>query len=168
MTEQPEPQTSSASVEITQKKPASDTSKETEANHIIMDYTMWSAGTGLIPVPLVDMMAITAIELNMVKKLCNLYGVPFSEQRGKSLIVSLIGGIHVGLWAGSLLKFVPVVGLAGVILPMPFIAGAMTYGVGKVFMQHFETGGTLLDFKPSTMKAFFAEKFKEGKAVISE
>lgn len=147
-------------------KPA--TSKETEANDIIMDYVMWSAGTGLIPVPLVDMMAMTVIELKMLKKLTELYRIKFSEHRGKSLIASLIGGVHAGLLAGNLLKFVPVFGLASVILPMPFIAGAITYAVGKVFVQHFEAGGTLLDFNPPKMEKFFAEKYKEGHLVISD
>ena len=35
------------------------------------------------------------------------------------------------------------------------MAGASTWAMGKVFTQHFATGGTLLDFDPDTMREHF-------------
>ncbi len=133
-----------------------------EANRIIKRYVAYSAGTALVPVPFIDMLVVTAIELRMLKRLSDHYDVPFSEQKGKALIGSLLGGLHAGFFSGSLLKMVPVIGVGGTVLPMAVLAGALTFAVGKVFVQHFETGGTLLDFDPSKVQTFFEEKFKDG------
>ena len=44
--------------------------------------------------------------------------------------------------------------IAGVIA-LPGLAFASTYAIGKVFVLHFEAGGTLLDFDPLKMRAHF-------------
>lgn len=137
-------------------------SKRADADKIVRRYMIWSAGTALIPLPVVDMIAVTAIELALLKKLSDHYDIRFSTQRGKALIASLIGGLHAGLFTGSLLKMVPVIGLGGAIVPIAMLAGALTYAVGKVFVHHFEAGGTLLDFDPSKLEKYFEQKFKEG------
>jgi uncharacterized protein (DUF697 family) len=138
------------------------TSKRADAERIVRRYMIWSAGTALIPLPLVDMVAVTAIELALVKKLSDHYNIGFSSQRGKALIVSLIGGVHAGLFTGSFLKMVPVIGFGGAVIPIAALAGALTYAVGKVFIHHFEAGGTLLDFDPSKLEKYFEQKLKEG------
>lgn len=61
---------------------------------------------------------------------------------------------------------IPVIGLGGVVVPSAIIFGAVTFAVGKVFVQHFETGGTLLDFDPVAVEAFFTKKMQEGRKVI--
>ncbi|MBD3305502.1 DUF697 domain-containing protein [candidate division KSB3 bacterium] len=140
-----------------------------EAQKIIDHYMLWSAGTALIPVPFVDTAAFTAVELKMLKRLCEQYGLPFSKHRGKAFIASLIGGVEVRVLTASLLKFVvPGFGFAGGVLTMGAISGALTYAIGKVFLLHFETGGTLLDFDPSTMQAYFVEQYHKGHAVASK
>jgi len=37
-----------------------------------------------------------------------------------------------------------------------------------VFVQHFESGGTLLDFDPKKMREYFASKLAEGKEVAAK
>jgi hypothetical protein len=54
-------------------------------------------------------------------------------------------------------------GLLG-ILAVPAFAGATTYAIGKVFIRHFESGGTFLDFDPSKAKAYFQQQFKKAKS----
>jgi uncharacterized protein (DUF697 family) len=137
-------------------------SKRADADRIVRRYMLWSASTALIPLPVVDMVAVAAIELALLVKLSDHYRIRFSAQRGKALIASLIGGLHAGLFSGSLLKMVPVIGLGGAIVPIAALAGALTYAVGKVFIYHFEAGGTLLDFDPSKLEKYFIKKFKEG------
>ncbi|NJL59719.1 MAG: hypothetical protein HC887_08825 [Desulfobacteraceae bacterium] len=51
---------------------------------------------------------------------------------------------------------------------MPASAGAMTYAVGRVFLQHFESGGTFLNFNPEEVKEHYARLFEEGKKVVAE
>jgi len=143
-------------------------SKITGANKIINSYVLWSAGTALIPLPFVDMVAVMAIELRMLQKLCSHYEIRFSSQKAKALAAAMIGGLHAGLFYRSLLKMVPVIGINGVVVSMAALAGALTYAVGKVFVQHFETGGTLLDFDSSKVEAFFKKKLEEGRKVVQD
>ena len=43
-------------------------------------------------------------------------------------------------------------------------ASASTYAVGRVFIQHFASGGTFLDFKPEEVRDFFNAEFKKTQA----
>ena len=44
---------------------------------------------------------------------------------------------------------------------MPVISAGATYIIGKVFIQHFASGGTLLDFNPPDYREFIkAQKEK--------
>lgn len=133
---------------------------------IVRNYMWWSMGAGLIPVPLVDMAAVTGVQLKMVADISKLYDVKFSENRGRSIIISLLGSLVPNAFArgfvGSLVKALPVVGTIGGTLSMSLFSGAATYAIGQVFIQHFELGGTLLDFDADKMRAYFEEQFKEG------
>src|SRR5271169_5928031 len=51
---------------------------------------------------------------------------------------------------------------------MPSLPAAFTYAVGKVFVQHFASGDTFLDFDPKTVREYFARRFEEGKLVVSK
>jgi len=51
---------------------------------------------------------------------------------------------------------------------LPAVAGASTYAVGQVFIQHFESGGTFLDFDPEKVKGYFAEQFEKGKLAVGD
>ena len=161
--EEPKKSPEGASAEITDTQSHAEPSRLAEANRLINRYVIWSAGTALVPIPFMDLIAVTAIELNMLRKLSAHYGITFTEQRGKALIASLIGGLHAGLFSRSLLKMIPVVGISGAVAPIAVLAGALTYAVGKVFLHHFEAGGTLLDFDPSKVKRYFEKHFRQGK-----
>jgi uncharacterized protein (DUF697 family) len=53
-----------------------------------------------------------------------------------------------------MLKFVPVVGTLAAAFVMPVLSAGATYAIGKAFIQHFESGGTLLDFNPPDYREF--------------
>ncbi|QWR77842.1 YcjF family protein [Candidatus Magnetomonas plexicatena] len=117
-----------------------------QAKKIVRDHSIFSAVPSLVPIPLLDSAAAMAVQLRMLKKLGELYGVEFSKQKVKTIIASLIGAIGTGAAAGSLVKTVPVVGMAIGVISMAVSFGAITYAIGIVFVNHFETGGTFLDF----------------------
>ena len=50
-------------------------------------------------------------------------------------------------------------------LTLPAASGALTYAVGRVFIQHFESGGTFLDFDPAEVSKYFAEKYEQGRKI---
>ncbi len=144
---------------------------ETEDDRkIIRNHVIGSMVVGLIPVPILDLAGIAGFQLNMIRRLAKAYGIPFNREKVKPLVASLIGGgvsIPIGSAIGSLLKVIPVVGQITGALALPVSAGAMTYAVGRVFVQHFASGGTFLTFDPEKVRAYYAEKLQEGEAVAS-
>jgi len=50
---------------------------------------------------------------------------------------------------------------------MPVVAGAATYTGGRVFIQHFASGGTFLTLDPDKVTNYYAEMLKEGKTVAA-
>jgi len=126
------------------------------ASKMVDRFSLWGGAAGLIPVPLVDVAAVGAVQLQLLRRLSQLYGVPFSENMGKSVLASLVGSIipaTSGMGVTSALKGVPIIGLLST-LAMPALSAGATYVIGKVFIQHFDSGGTLLDFNPPDYREF--------------
>jgi uncharacterized protein (DUF697 family) len=120
-------------------------------------FAIWSGVAGLIPLPVVDVLAVGGLQLQMLRRLSQIYDVPFSENRGKALIASLAGAMiptTSSIGAGSALKAVPFVGWAVAGFVMPVLSAGATYAIGKAFIQHFASGGTLLDFNPPDYREF--------------
>jgi uncharacterized protein (DUF697 family) len=112
------------------------------ARRIVERHKTYAAIGGLSPLPILNVSGVTAIIMRMVKQLSGLYDVPFERDRTRSLIISLIGGaVPTGLGAttASTLAFV-LPGHALVGLGVSAIAaGALTRGIGLVFLDHFES-----------------------------
>lgn len=140
--------------------------REAQALAIVKTHVPWAIGGGVLPIPGVDLAAVVAVQLRMLSKLADHYGVPFKRDAAKSVVVSLLGDVLGATLAGglvSLAKFVPVLGTAVGIAALPAMAGAVTYAIGKVFVAHFETGGTFLDLDPKKVKGYFLEEFEKAK-----
>lgn len=145
--------------------------KEQKALKTVKNYMWWSMGAGLIPVPWVDLAAVAAVQLKVLAEISKIYGVPFQESRGKAVISSLVGFVLPHAMAfgavGSLLKAIPVVGVLAGAPAMALFCGAYTWALGNVFIQHFESGGTFLNFKPEEVKEYFKTQFEEGRKMAA-
>jgi len=139
---------------------------------ILNQHIILTGAAGLIPAPILDLASISAIQANMIKEISNHYGVEFKENLCRNIIGALVTGTGaVALGTGvavSLMKSIPVLGTIGGMFTMPIIAGASTYALGKIFIEHFEKGGTLLDFKPEKAKERFKKEYQEGKKVAAD
>ena len=145
--------------------------KQQSATKKIRNYMWWSMGAGLVPVPFLDLVAISGVQLKLVSELAKIYEVPFSESRGKAIIGALIGTLVPQSLAcsvvGSALKAIPAVGTVAGASAMALSAGASAWALGKVFVQHFEAGGTLLDFDPEAVREYFRKQFEEGQKMAA-
>jgi uncharacterized protein (DUF697 family) len=131
--------------------------REEMASKLVDRFALWSGVAGLIPVPVVDVFAVGGLQIQMVRRISQIYDVGFSENRGKALIASLAGSMipaTSGIGAASMLKSVPIVGTIAGGFVMPALSAGATYAIGKAFIQHFATGGTLLDFNPPDYREF--------------
>jgi uncharacterized protein (DUF697 family) len=127
------------------------------AAKLVDRFAVWSGVAGLIPLPVVDVLAVGGLQMQMLRRVSQLYDVQFSENRGKALIASIAGTmipVTSGMGAASALKSVPILGMVASAFVMPVLSAGATYAIGKAFIQHFESGGTLLDFNPPDYKEF--------------
>ena len=141
------------------------------ADAIVRRNMLWSMGAGLIPVPFLDSAVVLSIQIKMLGELSGCYGTPFRTSSAKAAVSALLcslGGETLGrglLGTGvfsAIARRLPVLGFTLSALTMPVLHGTLTYALGKVFQQHFATGGTFLTFKPQETEAFFRAKFEEG------
>lgn len=150
-------------------QPASLPARSAQALALVRSYLPWSAGAGVIPLPGIDLTALLAVQLRMLAKLAELYEVPFRQQAAKSVVGSLLGTALPGSLAGgvaSTLKAIPVIGTLVGIAILPALGAAATYAVGKVFITHFESGGTFLDLDPASVEAHFRGEFAKAQAEV--
>ena len=127
------------------------------ASKLVNRFAVWSGVAGLIPLPVIDIVAVGGLQLQMLRRISQLYDVPFTENRGKALIASLAGALipaSSGMGAASALKAVPLFGTLAAGFIMPVLSAGATYAIGKAFIEHFTSGGTLLDFNPPDYREF--------------
>jgi uncharacterized protein (DUF697 family) len=111
------------------------------ARRIVDRHKNYAAMGGLVPLPAANIASVTAVNLRMVKQLSELYGVPFQRDRTRSLIIALIAGAvptGAGLAASSTLMWIVPGGLVWGLGAAALTAGALTRGIGLVFVDSFE------------------------------
>jgi uncharacterized protein (DUF697 family) len=142
-----------------------------EAKQRILYYTYAGMAMGFVPFPLLDLAALAALQLRMLHRLSQIYGVEFKPGLGRSASSSLVGGVasvaSAAPVAASLSKFIPGVGHILSYGTLLILNGASTYAVGKVFARHFASGGTFLTFDPEAVRDYFAEQYEKGKEVVT-
>lgn len=143
---------------------------------LIRKHVLVAAATAAIPVVFLDSAALAAVQLNLLRDLSKVYGVEFRSDLGSAAIGTLLATIAPATIGGSLLgsyavqaalQAIPVFGPTLRLLTQPAFNAAFTYALGKVFEQHFASGGTFLTFDPAKVKAYFVQKYQEvrGKGV---
>jgi uncharacterized protein (DUF697 family) len=149
--------TASASPGEGEASPATPEQRRDVATKLVDRFAVWSGVAGLIPLPVVDLVAVGGLQIQMLRRLSQIYNVEFSENRGKALIASLAGTMipaTSGIGAASALKTMPFLGMVASAFVMPALSAGFTYAIGKTFVQHFESGGSLLDFNPPDYREF--------------
>jgi len=143
-----------------------------QAQAITRSNVLWALGAGVVPFPIIDVLAVMAVHVKMLREFSKLYDVKFTEGVAKKLVatlVSSIGVVGVGTAiGGSLAKLIPGIGTTLSLISVPVIAGAVTHAMGQVFVMHFEAGGTLLDFDPQVMRDYFKKEFEQAKETVAQ
>ncbi len=142
---------------------AADSDRRHSAAKVVDRFSFWSGVAGLLPVPFVDLAAVGALQIQMLRLVSRIYDVPFSENRGKALVAGIFGTVipvSTGVGMASVVKTIPIAGTAVGALATPALAVAATYAIGRVFIQHFASGGTLLDFEPPNYREFISSEMQ--------
>ena len=145
--------------------------KEKTSDSIIKRHMYWSVTAGLIPLPLIDIAAVSAIQTDMLKSLCDFYKIDYSQEKGKAWITALTTATLSSVLArtgASAVKAIPAVGTVVGMTSMAVLSGASTYALGSVFVSHFEEGGTLRNINTENFKEFYLEKLEDGKKLAKK
>ncbi|HEA19057.1 MAG TPA: DUF697 domain-containing protein [Pseudoalteromonas prydzensis] len=144
------------------------------AQIIVDKYSKWSFGSGLIPIPVVDLVALTGIQIKMIDEIAKVYGQSYSENKLRGTISAVIGGSFPqtlgGAGLSSFLKAIPIIGTLSSIAFMPVISAASSHAVGSTFIRHFENGGTLINLNLASIKGDISEiaaKYRKDKGDVS-
>ncbi len=140
--------------------------KKEMAEDIISSHVIWALGGALIPLPLADVAAVTAVQVGMLEQLANLYDVGFTQSSGKRF-VSALAGTTIAKLGSSLVKFIPGVGTIIGGVAMSATSATSTYALGYVAMGQFESEGSLASINLNKAKMAYETAFKRGEEVVS-
>jgi uncharacterized protein (DUF697 family) len=144
--------------------------KQAQSETVCTRFALYAAAGGVIPVPFLDLAAITALQVRMIEVLCKIHDKPFNEQTAKIAIGTVVSTFGVypvaSRYIASGLKLIPGIGQLLGATAGPAIAGGLTYALGKMFSRHFETGGSLLNIDLGDAKAAFNEYYEKGKKLV--
>ncbi|WP_165971770.1 YcjF family protein [Meridianimarinicoccus aquatilis] len=146
--------------------------RQFRAERMVKEHIVASLGLGLIPVPLVDIATGLASNVMLVKRLCTLYDQPFKAAIARTAVLSImgvLGSVGAAVTVGfSLAKLIPGIGTAAGTVTLPIANGATAYVIGKMFIGHFEMGGTLFDFDPRSNVPQVRSAYEEGRELAAE
>jgi uncharacterized protein (DUF697 family) len=140
---------------------------KSETEVVIDRYMLAAMGVGLVPVPVLDLVGVGAVQFKMIQKLAEMHGVEASDKRVRQVLISLLGGAVPAFGALPLFTFaqmIPVIGWTVGAGAASILGGASTYAVGHIMRRHFEAGGSMDDFKAENTKKAFKELVEKGKS----
>ncbi|WP_295884350.1 hypothetical protein [uncultured Thiohalocapsa sp.] len=136
-----------------------------EAESIIRDHVILGSTLSMAPLPVIDGILLFNLQLNLIGRLADHYGLPF-DQVYRGIAASLLTGALPVLAAGlglSGLKLWPGFGTLGAAGTLSTLAGLVSYATGKVLMEHFEAGGTLEDLTTRAFRVRIRHALREGR-----
>lgn len=143
--------------------------KEKESDQIINEHVGFSLLAGAIPVPLLDIAAVTAIQVDMLRQLAKKYEIDFQDEAGKSIVTSIIGttfGTSIGRAGASVVKAIPGIGTILGITTQAALSGVTTFAIGHVFHNHFRNHKPLNEFRFEDIRQTYEDLLKKGKEFV--
>lgn len=136
------------------------------AGSIIVSATKWSVAASLIPIPFLDMASLGVIQVNMIVDITKLYEQKVSRNAVQGVVSVLFGTLapfgaaHYAM--SSIPKFLPGYGTAVGAVTLATFGAAATYSVGKIFVRHYENGGSFSNFSASAIQADLKKEFSKS------
>lgn len=139
-----------------------------EAAEIISSAVKWSAAAAVIPLPFLDLAALATLQVKMVRDLAKAYSLSPNSETLQGAVSALLGTLIPSAASGALvgpsLKFFPGVGSVLGSISIAAFGSAATYAIGKIFVKHFDNGGTLDNFSADSVEADLKNEFSSAKA----
>lgn len=159
----------SATPEPTKPAAAADhkAARRTAADSLIRKHVLFSTGAGLIPVPLADVAAVTAVQVSMLEELSKLYEARLAKPTLENFVTALTGGMIARIGA-SAIKALPGIGTLLGGASMSIMSGASTYAIGQVAKQELERSGSLAHVDMAKAKREYNQAYETGKDYVEK
>ncbi len=111
-------------------------SLDTAVNKVIHRHTLYAAGCGIIPVPFLEIVAAGSVQLRMITKLSEIYGLRFENPVMATigtLVAAALPQSTLGYTTYSFVRTVPLIGPLFGLVTMPALSAATTWALGRVF-----------------------------------
>lgn len=139
------------------------TERHQQAQRIVRKHLLAGAAMSAIPVPVLDVAALTSTQLHLLDKLSQHYAVGFDKKLAKAKLLALLSSTLPAttiMGLSSLTKLIPGIGTLGGGASLSALSGAVIYATGSVFIRHFEAGGTLENFDGKQQTTAFREELQ--------
>jgi uncharacterized protein (DUF697 family) len=133
--------------------------------NIIAETTGKIAGISALPIPYIDVVAMTYFQYDMVNRLAEIHRVEVKDTTNlviSSLLSSLISKL-VSLGIEKLASKTKIDNILQDSLIRASISGFLTTVVGEVYELHFRSGGNLEDIKLSHFVRYFRTQFESDR-----
>ena len=138
-----------------------------DSMQIVSRHSKIAAAVGLLPGGLLNFAAILPVQVLMVWRIARAFDQKVGKEQIRGVLISLLTSVipgAVGHGAGAAIAAIPaaIAGAVVYFVATPILAYALTRAVGNVFIMHFESGGTLLNFDPKAFTEYFINEFKKA------
>jgi uncharacterized protein (DUF697 family) len=138
------------------------TAQRAGAMRIVHRYVAASAIAGLNPVPVLDVTVLGGIHVSLIRDLTNHYGAAFSDHAARNILIAIAATIIPGaigtILGRKALRAIPFLVPGAGLVTMSAFSAAVSYGLGRIFINHFESGGTLDSFDLENLHRIFSWK----------
>lgn len=144
--------------------------RKPQAEKIIRSYTTKSMFAGAVPIPLMDVALSTGFQMAMLKELCLLYQINYSENFSKALMSSLASSVGAKVGA-SLTKGVPFVGAIISTPVMVGLSGILTHSLGHAVVKYLEVNKavrSITDIDTNKLFELVKQGIDESKKKVGE
>lgn len=131
----------------------------TKSNKVIKHHVVMSMAAGMIPFAGVDMLAVGKLQIDMLKRLCNLFGESFEDMSSQAYICTISGTATARVGA-TFIKTIPIIGTAIGGVSMSVMAGASTYALGQMFVRYLDDEELFDNINSDKAKSLFRHYYK--------
>lgn len=140
--------------------------KDEQADSIIKRYALFGTATGIIPTFGLDVAALTAVQVKMIKEIANVYEFNIDDQMIRTSITtgvtSLIGRLATGVISSLTKAISPLKFLIGG-ATQAALNGFLTAEVGKIYQARMANGQNPADVTVSEIVNHVIAQIQEGK-----
>ena len=108
---------------------------------------------------MLDVAALGALHVALIREITEYFGAEFSEHAARNIVIAIAAGLIPGSIGSAIgrkvLQALPFMTHGLGLATMSAFSAGVSYGLGVLFIRHFEAGGTLDSFNVEDLHRLF-------------